>query len=208
VKLAGGIFAVLVIDVATVTSEIERRMAAACFGNFHAGVVAGEAEVFLRLAGNRFQKLILIVRTVWIVTGDAVTDSGTVYSSFDLRRIFVGMTLKAQFAGRYGQQLDVCNVTRCANFVASGAADGDRGMYRLSLGFRGMALETLAVVGLSRKWWVRRCVGTQTRNEHQRRDHGELERWQGELRRKRTSANTCRQSTSHAKQAMPVIAHH
>jgi hypothetical protein len=95
VKLSRGIFTIFVIDVAAIASEIERGVPAAFFRHFHAGVVAGQAKIFLSFAGGRLQQLILVIRAVRVVTTNAVANSGAVDTSLDLGRIFVCMTLKA-----------------------------------------------------------------------------------------------------------------
>src|SRR5580765_55972 len=154
---------------AAVTSQVEGRVPTALLRNIQPRVVAREAKIFFAFASNRFQKLVFVVRTMRIVATDAITNGRTVYAPLDLAGILVGMTLKTQFSGCYGHQLDASHVGSHPNFVATGAADGDRRVHRFSLGFCCMALKTLGVIDLwtERRMRVRKGGRRQPRKGHQ-----------------------------------------
>lgn len=59
---------VLMADMAAVATQVKSRMAATLFGDVHAGVVARQAQILFSLAGDGLQKLVLVVRSVRIMT--------------------------------------------------------------------------------------------------------------------------------------------
>ena len=69
------------------------------------------------------------------MTLDAVAYGRGMNSAFDVGGIFVGVAGQTKSDGRGGDQLYASDISIDANLVATGAAQGDRGMDGLALGF-------------------------------------------------------------------------
>src|ERR1035437_7927168 len=120
--------------VAGFTAHIERGVAAALGGNIRALGVAGEAEIVFLVAGGRLEQLILVGRSVGIVTGQAIANRWRVNVSLDLGCIFVAVAGKAELIRSGGDQLDAGSVFGDADFVTAQAAGGDGGGHGPALG--------------------------------------------------------------------------
>src|SRR4029077_13882969 len=166
---------------AAVTPQVQGGVATALLRNIDASVVTRKAKIFFSFASHWFQKLVLVIRTVGIMTLDAIPDGGAVYAPLDLTRIFIRMTLQAELARRYGHQFDTRHVGGYADFMATGTADGDGRMHCLAFGVGGMALQALAVIGLGTQgrvrgregWYAGAAENNQQRQYHRNADAGD-----------------------------------
>lgn len=86
----------LVIDMAGITTRIERQMAAAFFGHVQPDAVAAQAKIILLVSRSRLEQLILVIGRMWVVALQAVAHRGAVDGSLDLRSILVRMAGEAE----------------------------------------------------------------------------------------------------------------
>lgn len=85
------------------------------------------------------------------MTLQAVAHGRGMDSAFDVGGIFVGVAGQTESDGSSGDQLDSSNVAIDANFVTTGATEGDRGMDELALGFIFVAGDAGRGIGLGIK---------------------------------------------------------
>ena len=85
------------------------------------------------------------------MTLDAVAYGRGMNSAFDVGGIFVGVAGQTKSDGRRGDQLYASDISIDANLVATGAAQGDRGMDGLALGFVFVAGDAGGGIGLGIK---------------------------------------------------------
>lgn len=85
------------------------------------------------------------------MTLHAVPHGRRMNSAFDVGRTFVGVAGQTKSDGRGGDQLYASDISIDANLVATGAAEGDRGMDGLALGFVFVAGDAGGGIGLGIK---------------------------------------------------------
>jgi hypothetical protein len=110
--------------------------------------VALQAKILIFAVRHRLQQLVLIVRSVRIVTGETIAHRRRMNPSFYLGRVFVGVTLQAQLDGCSCDQLDVRDVTVGANLMATQTPSRNRRVHRFSLGLVFVALQALCGICL------------------------------------------------------------
>lgn len=143
--ILGSIFCTrLVRDVASVAPHIEGGMPAALLRDIHSFAMAGEAQIVV-LAGARggLQQLVLVVRTVRVVTCEAIAHGGLMNVPFNLRGILISMATQAQLRRRSGDQLYPGRVLIHSYFMATQAAGLHGRMDGLTLRLIAVALQTL-----------------------------------------------------------------
>lgn len=84
--------------------------------------MAGKAEIIFLVPGGRFQQLVFVVRNMWIVAGQAVSDRRLVHMSFYLGGIFVAVAGKAELIGGGRGELNTGDVFGDPDLVATEAA--------------------------------------------------------------------------------------
>ena len=186
-------------------------MAAPLFRDVQPGVVAGEAQILVRLTGNRLQQLVLIVRTVRIVTRDTIANRRTVNSSLDLGGILIGVALKAKFSCRWGSELYVGGISGDPHLVAAGTSDRNCGMYGLALRLSVVAFKTFGIVGFGaeRRMGSRICRNrAQEQNQEQRRQVGNDDSGTAQRHISHSRTRACRQVPGDANFPMLVEADH
>ena len=142
----------LVRHMAGLAAHVERRVPAAFFRNIHALVVASEAKIIFLLSRRGLQQLILIVRGVGIMTGQAVPYGRLMHMTLNLGRVFVLMARQAELVGNGGVQLHPGYIFRDPHFMAAQASGCDRRMNRLPFGFVFVTLQALRRINILIKW--------------------------------------------------------
>ncbi len=110
--------------------------------------MAGEAEVLVGAAGHRLQQLVLVVRSVRIVTLEAIADRRRMDRAFQVGSLLVGMAGQTKCVWSCGDQLHASDILVHSHFVATGAAGRDGRVHELALGFVLMTLDTLGGVSV------------------------------------------------------------
>ena len=141
-------FSRLVSEVAGLASQIKRRMAAAFFRDVQSLCVALETEILALVPRLRFQQLILVVASVWVVTLDAVAHRRRMHCPFEGRGVFLRVASQAEGLRSRSDQLDAGHIFIDPNFVATQAARRDRRMYCFALRLILMAFETLRRINI------------------------------------------------------------
>lgn len=135
-------------DVASVASHVERGVATTLFRNVETLRVAGKAKIVFLLARGRLQQLILVVRSMRIMTGQAITNRRRVDASLNLRSIFVLVAGQADFVGDDGDELHAGNISINPDFMAAQTAHRNGGVDKLTLRLILMAFEALSSVNV------------------------------------------------------------
>jgi len=136
----------LVRDVAGIAARVKRGMATAFIRHVQSLSVARETEVVLFISRGRFQQLILICRSVWVMTLQAVSDRRRMHRSFYVRRFLVGMAGQTKSIGSGRDQHDPGDIPVNPDLMATQAAHRNSGVDRLALCFVVVAFQALGPV--------------------------------------------------------------
>src|SRR5271166_3771955 len=79
----------LVSDVASVAAHIQRRVPNALLRNIESLLVAGQTEVFVGTARRRLEQLVLVCRSVRVVTLEAIAHCGRVNRTLEFSEVLV-----------------------------------------------------------------------------------------------------------------------
>jgi hypothetical protein len=116
----------LVRDVAGVTTHVQGGVSATFCRDIQSRVVAAQAEVLFLIARLGLQQLILIIGDVRVVALETVSHCRGMNFTFYVSGIFICVASKTQCIRSGRDQLDVCYVFDCADFMATGTTHGDR----------------------------------------------------------------------------------
>jgi hypothetical protein len=123
-------------------------MTAALIRNVQTLRVAGKTEIILLLPGGRLEQLVFVVRNMWIVAGQAVSDRRLVHVSFYLGGIFVAVAGKAELVGGGRGELNTSDVFGDPDLVAAEAARSHGRVDRFALVLLAVTFKALGRVGV------------------------------------------------------------